>query len=457
MPNPRAAIRHTSTRILALIIGLGLAACGSSSMEPGPSPEPTVTVAPAPTTPPPVPSPSTTPAIGPGALDQSFGDGGLAIVPIRGVVSSARRGLFVFPDGRVSLLALKRADAFLDADLLRVDLAAGSDNAVVSHPLPSFRAEAAAFAPDGSAVVIGEREGEEGEVVAARLAPDGRLDTTFGDGGFASTGLESRSYGGQPEVLFLPDGRVLSFARSRIVRLTAGGDVDRTFGEDGVALPPTPLPPRSEEFFTLDDIGIAPDGRLIVSAVYHVSISIIPNLIALTSEGERDLSFGEMGLVSYHTLGANGRLFVMADGNVVWLVQSEMFLVSPDGKAVITVADRPPRVGLEGFNETAEGIAAVGFSWVPDEPRRLDCEYPDGSDLCVRRVVAVQSVNAEGVLDSGFGNGGTVLTDLPPPYGADGTGAQAIVAAPAGRLTVAGSACRAPKDCDLVLLRYIAP
>ena len=62
------------------------------------------------------------------------------------------------------------------------------------------------------------------------------------------------------------------------------------------------------------------------------------------------------------------------------------------------------------------------------------------------------------MLDLGFGDHGTTVTDLPAPDGAPYlVGALAIVAAPDDRLTLLAVARAAQGRSDYLLLRYGAP
>lgn len=454
-----AGRRERAARLVLTLLAIPIMmmiACGGGAQdapeappEPEPSPSPTTTAGPTPSQAPPTPPAE----VRAGELDPDFGDGGLAIVPVGSELAVARRGLFVFPDGRTSVLALASDDGGFSFTLLYVRLPAdGRGPASVARPLPTLHAVAAVFAPDGSATVLGKQD-DEGGIVAARLTPGGELDPSFGTGGFAATGLELAS-----DVLPLPDGSSVVLGLRALLRLTDDGEVDRGFGRDGLASLP---PPESDEGgYTLDDLGVTSDGRLIAAARYQVALATFPRLFGFTAGGEVDTSFGDAGVVAPSILRPGSRLLVGGDGVLRWLIDGEILLLGARGQTLGSVLVGSTTYGA-GFvhlwqPEEGGGVLLAGSSWVPDEPRRFACWARTG-DTCLRLAVAVQSIDANGALDTAFGDGGTATTDLPPPYGAQDTVARAGVAGPAGRLTVAGSACRRPFECDVAVLRYGAP
>ena len=142
-----------------------------------------------------------------------------------------------------------------------------------------------------------------------------------------------------------------------------------------------------------------------------------------------------------------------------WLLRDEIVLVDGAGERLgaIPIAGTTFGSGFGGVRETASGgHVLAGSVWVPDEPRRFPCENTSGG-TCLRLAFGVMSIGSDGAPDVAFGDGGIAITDLPEPYGAQGTGAGSVVTAPAGRITVAGTACQRPFVCDLVVLRYGAP
>ena len=117
--------------------------------------------------------------------------------------------------------------------------------------------------PDDRIVVVGQRDDH---LVVARATADGLLDRDFGDGGHRLVGIGRSSEAGG--VVVDPLGRIVVAGSANIggqhdmvlVRFTAGGDIDQSFGEGGIVVAGDPL---------LDEravaIGLSPDGSLVVA------------------------------------------------------------------------------------------------------------------------------------------------------------------------------------------------
>jgi uncharacterized delta-60 repeat protein len=128
----------------------------------------------------------------------------------------------------------------------------------VGHLAPTMAesfARVAAVAPDGSAVV-GGMAGGNGAVV--RILPSGAPDPSFGNGGAVTFGgLGGSTVGG---ITLQPDGSVVALAGADIgadvVRLTANGHPDPTFGPRGAATP--------AGFITVLGPVLQPDGKVLV-------------------------------------------------------------------------------------------------------------------------------------------------------------------------------------------------
>jgi uncharacterized delta-60 repeat protein len=311
---------------------------------------------------------------------------------------------------------------------------------------------------DGSALAVGRHADVVDGMVVARLTPSGELDLAYGDAGFATTDLDFAS-----DVLPLDDGRALLIGsrddRAVVTRLTRDGAVDRGFGTDGIAALPAAPEPDDGGRYELHDLVALPDGRVIVAATYHVAIASLQRLFGFTADGQLDAAFGDAGIVAPSILWPTSRLAIGRDGVLRWVIDDQLLLVGPDGelRGTSTIGETTYGSGFGALSETdTGGLVLAGSSWVPDEPRRFACQNTSAG-ACLRLAVALQSLTADGGPDVAFGESGIVVTDLPAPYGAQDTGAQAVSLAPDRRVTVAASACRRPFDCDLVVLRYGAP
>ena len=250
-----------------------------------------------------------------GALDPTFGDGGVTFAsfpqPDKGFVASVA----VLPDGHV-LVAGDRGKASLPATLETGDWAVvkfkpdgslepafGSSGRVKLDIRSSYDILGAmAVQPDGKIVLVGSSGRDAGagpeDVSAARINPDGSLDPSFGAGGKFWAGLTTPSHAHA----VAPDGagRIilggyayavwadLDFA---LFRLTSAGAVDATFGSGG-----TVRVDVDGESDTVGGLFIQPDGKY-VTAGTSSSPSNPTALLRVRSDGTLDPEFGVAGRV----------------------------------------------------------------------------------------------------------------------------------------------------------------
>ena len=197
-----------------------------------------------------------------GALDTTFGAGGIATVDFGGTEfgeAIARQA-----DGRVlvagrssaggAVVARLRATGALDPDF-------GSGGRVTLPGGGSLRA--VLVQPDRNIVVAGNASGSA-MMTVTRLKPDGSLDTGFGSGGTTTVAFGSLAnpLGGAAR---RPDGKIVIAGYTQdgedvaVARLNADGSLDATFGAAGKA---------TVDFGVAtfgNAVALAPNGRIVVA------------------------------------------------------------------------------------------------------------------------------------------------------------------------------------------------
>jgi uncharacterized delta-60 repeat protein len=203
-----------------------------------------------------------------GSPDDSFGDGGKAVVPfaVGGGSNSYAWDAALQPDGKIVLVGQVDAagtsrfavvrlgpdgasdPAFGEAGRASVDLDLGGDG--------FDEARDVAIEPDGSILVAGtarQGEGDLSDFAVARLRPDGRPDPSFGPGGRRNFGpdLDGLQRDEAFEVVLVPGGRAIvvghahregdfdyDFAAIRLLVGATPGDYDGDAVADPVVFEP---------------------------------------------------------------------------------------------------------------------------------------------------------------------------------------------------------------------------
>jgi uncharacterized delta-60 repeat protein len=332
---------------------------------------------------------------------------------------------------------------------------------------------AIALQPDGRIVVAGVAQlagsgGTPRVFALARYRSDGQPDTTFGNGGALTTSFGG-NFAAASAVMVQPDGKIvvagtvdfnpdnpssgLDFA---LARYNANGTLDGGFGKGGKVV--------FDFFGSFDQANgavLLPDGKIIVvgSTSYDsVNTDIGFALVRFNPDGSNDFGFGSGGkqITDFFGAGANANAIVL----------------QPDGKFVVagTASDSATRpvatdIAVARYNPDGSldlsfgtgGETAIPFAGSASEQGNALALANDGKIIVAGAAFktfatppdfALVRYNADGSLDAGFGNGGTLTTDV-----AGGTDvAQALAIQADGKIVAAGRAFR--NNFDLTLARY---
>jgi uncharacterized delta-60 repeat protein len=305
--------------------------------------------------------------------------------------------------------------------------------------------------PDGKSVVVGEARTvwTNNAFGVARLNTDGSLDSSFGGGGQTVVnvgGSNDAAY----SVALQQDGKIVVAGQAyagygftydfAVVRLSADGSLDSTFGDGG----------KVTTDFGKDDIGrkvlIQPDGRIVVVGL---SINDRFALARYLPDGQLDPTFGTGGKVSTtygepRFLAFGGALLpdgkILAVGDIAGSRPSDFALVRylPDGTP-------DPTFGLLGLVTTDFGrnFGDYGYSVALQPDGRFvvggwaesTCPacYPVGDTS-----TALARYLPEGLLDPTFGVAGRVVFDV--TRNGDFDKAQDVVIQQNGKIVVVDAA-----------------
>ena len=341
----------------------------------------------------------------------------------------------------------------------------------------SARAYDAVLQPDGKIVACGLTP--DGFALA-RFNPDGTLDSTFGAEGQVRTAIYlPYPWAFATGIVQWPDGRLYVWGPSASASYRPDGSVEHAgpFGPD----------------YRLVTTVLKPDGgRVSLYAEMYASLAwrLRLNLDAfhgdwLKEAGESTLLLqpdgkvaltvlrGVFGLARFGPDGALDTSFAGGGGVVVAKAletSDAMALVAePDGKLVVAgqAGSNPsqfalarfsadgindPTFGTNGIVLTNVGVDAVLHDVVAEPDGRLVAggeEVTRGQGVPRSANFLLARYNADGSLDTQFGNGGTLRTDL-----GGGSGIRQLLLQPDGKLVAVGAVTLADGTSRFALARY---
>ncbi len=236
----------------------------------------------------------------------------------------------------------------------------------------------AALAPNGDIVVAGTIEnfnGQESPCVIVRYLPTGVLDSSFGTGGVVT--LEASSFAGLSGILAVQStGKILVLTIPEIngtfvtalQRLNINGQLDPTFGNDGLVVVnvPEPSPYAASPGLVLAQ----PDGKILVAGSatppFRSKLPVLTVLSRYLSNGALDTSFGTGGSTSVVAVNAPTTLALLSGdgilvlddvlGQLAQFNSSGALLSTPTGGTVLAVTQTRPAT----FQSNADYLIAGG-------------------------------------------------------------------------------------------------
>ena len=159
------------------------------------------------------------------------------------------------------------------------------------------RGRAVAVQPDGKIVVAGfSQNGSDNDIVVVRYTAAGALDASFGTNGVVTTdiGSDSDDYG--MAIALQSNGRIVVAGRSdgdfAVLRYTAAGALDTSFSGDGKATTDIGNNAHGEA------VAVQPDGDIVVAGFSWIGNSFDVVVVRYTAAGALDTSFDSDGMVT---------------------------------------------------------------------------------------------------------------------------------------------------------------
>jgi uncharacterized delta-60 repeat protein len=392
----------------------------------------------------------------PGDLDPSFGGDGIVTTAI-GPGDDFAEGIAVSPDGSI-VAAGASSDDFAVARYAKdgtLDTSFGGDGVVTTAVSPGFdEARAVAALPGGKVVAAGRAfTGADQDLALVRYTEDGDLDPSFGGDGVVATAVG----GGTDEILALAplaDGKIAAAGRTFdgagydfvVARYLPDGSLDPSFGGGGVVT----------TSFGADDrawgIAVQHDGKLVVAGHTCTPAGCDFALARYEQDGSPDATFGGDGTIVTQPGPGTGGAFAVAAAPHGRTVAAGLRCTGGDCDFALV------RYLPDGSLDTSfDGDGAVLTSFGPGVDEAFGVAVrPNGTMVAAGRSfngsdydVAVARYAKDGSLDAGFGSGGTVTT----PAGPGDDQAAGLALAPNGDVVVGGSTFNGA-DLDVLLARY---
>ncbi len=329
-----------------------------------------------------------------------------------------------------------------------------------SRVLSYATAAAVAIQPDGKIVAGGRRDGvgstgdpaESPDFALARYKPNGRLDPSFGTGGRVLTDF-SLSLDSIEAVVLQPDGKIVAGGGTSVpdqhgdsnfalARYDSRGRLDQSFGRHGKAH--VHFAPFSSAARAL---ALQPDGKIVAAGYGNDDESSRSWLVArFNPDGSLDRSFGNGGDVTtaFDRISSAGAVTLEPNGKIVVLGSSCDDDYAVCGMAVARYdADGSLDQGFGSGGKVTTKLA--GFADVSGKGVAVQADGKivaagtAGSEDSGNYNFIVARYKADGSLDSGFGTGGTVMTDLEPGSEESLDFASALALEPDGAIVVAGT------------------
>lgn len=396
-----------------------------------------------------------------GALDPTFGDAGVVLADAGR--SDILRDITLQPDGRIVGAGWSYDETHTDLLVARftssgeLDDTFGDGGVVVLPTGSSYSgAEAVSVLPGGKILVAGySSSGANNGYTVWRFGVDGTLDATFGSSGtFTDFTHADGSYATDMEVL--PDGRIVltgpaytgTSCAVGITRLTANGTLDATFGSGGRF----EYPPAPTTTWIPSALKLLADGRIVVAGSTALNGEPDPFLVRATAAGQPDATFNGTGarVIDLSNRGYGYNLFVRPDGRYVVTGETlfnsayDVLFTQVDatgadsnfGGTNIWSANYGTNEYCRGTVVQADGKVLVAGSSMP---------FGGGANAYLMRTVA----NGEGI-DVSFGTSGWAIGDF-----GDYTYTEAMLVQPDGKVLIAGNSASGGAPYDMMLARYL--
>ncbi len=352
-----------------------------------------------------------------GALDNTFGTKGIVMTPV-GTSFDEAQSVAIQSDGKIIAGGYAVNGSYYDFALVRYNANGGLDNTfgtngIVATPIDSLHdniLRSIAIQTDGKIVAAGYIMNGKDDFALVRYNQNGALDNTFGTKGIVVTHVGTFINEAQ-SVVIQSDGKIIAAGYAVtggsynfcLIRYNVNGDLDNTFGKNGVVTNPVS---SSDDF--AQSVVLQSDGKIVVGGNSRINFKDDFSLARYNLNGDFDSTFGTNGVVI--TQGGTTNNFVNS------------VKIQTDGK-IVAAGKSTANFALTRYNINGDldnafgtyGIVTTSAGKTNDEANSLTIQSDkkilaagfsfNGTD----NDFALVRYNSAGVLDNAFGSNG-VLT-----------------------------------------------
>ena len=286
------------------------------------------------------------------------------------------------------------------------------------------RAYSVAIQNDGKIVTAGYSDnGSDYDFAVVRYNIDGSLDSSFGTGGIVTTDAggdhdEAMSIAIQKNgKIVVAGGRMISGAFDFVVvRYNTDGTPDTSFGTDGIVTTNIGDP----GYANAKSVAIQSDGKIIAAGIGESSSGYNFAIVRYNTDGTTDTSFGTGGIVTTDVNGSASSVTIQDDGKIIAAGDSY------DGDSIYYFA--LIRYNTNGTLDTTfgtGGMVTTNIGPVGDSAAKSLLVQKDGKIVAAGSTMtdthpyfALTRYNSNGTPDTSFGTDGVVITEVSSADGA---------------------------------------
>lgn len=273
------------------------------------------------------------------------------------------------------------------------------------------------------------------EILLTRLNSNGTLDTSFGQSGIVNVSSLQFDFDSSPLCLFIqPDNRILvggsifvgNYYDAGVIRFNEDGQVDTSFGNNGLVTIDTNNIPNTNVLEYFNSIAIQSDGKIVLGGGRTGLNQTTPDIydflsVRLNQDGSLDQDFGSNGVVvtpDPSSTESVQRIVINQEGEII--VMGTIFDLVDDNNYKIVVAKYSssgvfvPSFGTNGIVQLETNIANSNqFGYDLDilaDGKLLISGFSRGSSVDIKMFIA--KLDQNGSLDTTFSNNGIYLQNL---------------------------------------------